>query len=93
MGLRLLVEEHRAQRPPLGVLQAKWVRNVFESVDRKSHGSITRASVPRLLAAANTSASIKLPRSQQRLSLAHVSAVLAELLVAKGSPIRALFDE
>ena len=85
VGLRLLVLEHRAHRPPLTSNQVQWVRNVFDALDRNCHGFVNRASVPRLLAAANTSGSVPLPKGLTRLSLPFVQRLLADVRTAKSS--------
>ena len=85
VGLRLLVLEHRAHRPPLTSNQVQWVRNVFDALDRNCHGFVNRASVPRLLAAANTSGSVPLPKGLTRLSLPLVQRLLADVRTAKSS--------
>jgi hypothetical protein len=86
VGLRLLVLEHRAHRPPLTSAQVHWVRNVFDALDRNCHGFVNRASVPRLLAAANTSASVPIPKGLMHLSLPFVQRLLANVGTAPKAP-------
>ena len=93
-ALQLVVLEHQAARPKLTPHLASWLREVFDSIDRKSRGFIPVSALSKLLAATNSSVHTPtLPPDLQRLSLAHVQWVVVDLLTAVGTPIRDLFDK
>ena len=45
--------EYHDTRPRVTTHQAKWIRNVFEAVDKKASGAVHLSSLPRVFAAAN----------------------------------------
>ena len=88
------MKQYRREAPRLTELQAKWIRNAFESADRKNRGFISTAALPKLLAATNTFKALDVtPPADARLSLADVQNLLVGLMTTPATPIRALFDQ
>jgi hypothetical protein len=93
-GLTHALTEYHGTRPRLTTHQAKWIRNVFEAVDKRASGAVQLSSLPRVFAAANIYVPLTraLANSPPRVSLFDVQRRLIEILTAPKTPLRDLFD-